>query len=133
MQVEEIRTILSEAMLLRFPRWDPETHAREKVEKLEDYLGQTAFHRGELESALYWAREAEKLLLEKWDTIVGWEVHRDRKTNEGVDDAKRRIDPETWAGLDEVRRLMYDIGRQIKRLEKDFDAVSRDYTFVTGS
>lgn len=133
MTIEEIRNTLHEAMKLRFPRFGPDDHPRDKVGKLEDYLGNTAFWRGELESALYWAREAHKILSDEWADVEGWQALRDRKTNEGVDEAKRRIKPEVWAGMDEAKRLIHDLGRQIRRLEQDFQAVSRDYTLITGS
>lgn len=134
MTEEQIREILVTAMRLRFPRMDPNSHPTEKITKLESYLTDTAIHRGDLEEALYWAREAEKVLEDAWDGIEGWEAIRDKKrdTDQAVLDAKRKVKPDLYRGLRDVRRLIHDIGRQIKRLEKDYEAVSRDYTVLTG-
>lgn len=130
----EIRKALLTAMRVRFPRMDPNGHPSEKITKLESYLTDTAVLRGDLEEALYWAREAEKVLQDEWDEIVGWEAHRDRgrNTDQAVTEAKRKVKPDVFRGLRDVKRLIHDIGRQIKRLEKDYDAVSRDYTLLTG-
>jgi hypothetical protein len=134
MDVAQIREVLHAAMDVRFPRRDPNEPAVAKIEALEDYLTLTAVHRGELESALYWAREAEKVLDDQWYAITGWEAIRDRKrdTDQAVTEAKRTVAPDIYTSLRDVRRMIHDIGRQIRRLEKDFEAVSRDYTLLTG-
>lgn len=130
----QIREILITAMRLRFPRMDPNSHPTEKISKLESYLTDTAVHRGDLEESRYWAREAEKVLEDEWDGLQGWEAIRDKKrdTDQSVTDAKRKLKPELYRGLRDVRRLIRDIDRQITRLEKDYEAVSRDYTILTG-
>lgn len=130
----QIREILRTAMGIRFPRRDPNEHPSAKITALEDYLTDTAVHRGELESALYWAREAEKLLQDQWDEVNGWEPLIGRRgTDQAVVEAKRKINPGLYRSLRDVKRLIHDLGRQIRRLEKDFEAVSRDYTLLTGS
>jgi hypothetical protein len=130
----QMREILRTAMDIRFPRRDPNEHPSTKITALEDYLTDTAVYRGELESALYWAREAEKHMQDEWDEINGWEpLVGKRDTDRAVVEAKRRVNPALYRGLRDAKRLIHDIGRQIRRLEKDFEAVSRDYTLLTGS
>lgn len=134
MDVVQIREVHRSAMDVRFPQRDPNEPPQAKITALEDYLTTTAVKRGDLEAARFWAREAEVRMEESWDNLVGWEQLRDRKrdTDQAIVDAKRKVNPELYAGLRDVRRLIQDIDRQIKRLEKDFEAVSRDYTLITG-
>lgn len=134
MDVVQIREVHRSAMAVRFPQRDPNEPPQAKLAALEDYLTTTAVQRGELEAARFWAREAEVRMEESWDNLVGWEAVRDRKrdTDQAIVDAKRKVNPKLYAGLRDVRRLIQDIDRQIKRLEKDFEAVSRDYTLITG-
>jgi hypothetical protein len=135
MDLEQIQETHRNAMQVRFPKTDPNEAPQAKIGRLESYLTDTAVLRGDLEEALFWARDAEKVLMDQWDGITGWEQLRDRKrdTDQAVVDAKRRVNPDLYRSLRDVRRLIEDIGRQIKRLEKDYDAVSRDYTLITGS
>lgn len=135
MDLVQIREAHRAAMGVRFPQRDPNEPPQAKITALEDYLTVTAIQRAELESARFWAREAEVRLEDEWDAVEGWEALRDRKrdTDQAIVDAKRRIKPDLYTGLRDVRRLIQDIDRQIKRLEKDFDAVSRDYSLITGA
>jgi hypothetical protein len=95
----QMREILRTAMDIRFPRRDPNEHPSTKITALEDYLTDTAVYRGELESALYWAREAEKHMQDEWDEINGWEpLVGKRDTDRAVVEAKRRVNPALYRG-----------------------------------
>lgn len=136
MTLDEIRQALHTALPIRVPTFDPNTHPREKITALEDHLLKCAYHRGELEEALYWAVEAGKTLRAQWEGVEGHEamLRGSRPTKEQIDAAKARIDPTTWAGLQECRSLVEALRRQIVRLGgTDYDAVSRAYTLISGA
>jgi hypothetical protein len=133
--LEEIRATLHAAMPLRVPLFDPNTRGQEKISALEDHLLRCAYHRGELEEALFWAVEAGKALKAQWDGVEGHEalLRGNRPTKEQVDAARRQIAPDVWKGLDECRSLVESLRRQIVRLGgTDYDAVSRAYTLMSG-
>lgn len=135
MTLEEIRVALMNALPIRIPQFDPNTHPREKVSALEDHILKCAYHRGELEEALHWCIEAGKALKVKWDGVEGYEpMLPSRPTKEQVDRAKAKINPDVWAGLQECRSLVESLKRQILRLGgTDYDAASRAYTLMSGS
>lgn len=138
MNLDEIRQTLETATLVKLPRFAPDAHPSVKIEGLESHIAATAYHRADLERALYWLWEADKALRDQWDDIAGWEPHaRARKTGkdvtqEDIRQAKRTLEPGLFDGLRECARLKEHLGRQIRRLEKDYDAASRIYTLITG-
>src|SRR5436853_5953272 len=137
MTLDEIRAAFDAARVIRIPRFDPNTHGRVKVSALETYINDTAFHRGELEDALWWTWEAERTLRDQWDDVEGYEPFlpstAKERTQEAISKAKRRVNPDVYDGLKLCAQLREAIGRQIRRLEKDYDAASRQYSLVTGS
>lgn len=136
MSVEKIEAVLLIAMKLRIPMFAESFSAKGKIDALETYIEQTAWHRGELEEALYWASDAGKVLRRAWDRIEGYQTTLRGKgphTKEQVNEAKRTIQPDTWEGIQDARKLCEDIGRQIRRLELDFQAASRSYSLITGT
>lgn len=135
MDLNEVRERLESALPLRIPLLDPNAAPRERIEALEDYILKCAWHRGELEEALYWTIEAGKVLRMKWDRVQGFQVavRGSRPTKEQIDQAKAEIDPDTYAALTEARTLVEHLKRQIQRLGgSDYDAASRAYTLLSG-
>lgn len=136
MQIPEIERILQDALGVRVPRFGPDDSPGMKIQQLEDHLLKCAWHRGELEEALYWTTEAGKVLRAKWDNIQGYEVSLPRSSKhskEHIDAAKREMDRATWDGLQECRSLVESLRRQISRLGgTDYDAVSRAFTMISG-
>jgi hypothetical protein len=137
MNLQEIRQKYDAARVIRVPRFDPNLHPREKIDAMERYLNDTAFHRGELEDALWWLWEAEKYLLDLWANVEGYEPFlpstSKERTEKAIMEAKRRVDPELHANIAMCGRLKEGIGRQIRRLELDDRNVSRTYSLATGS
>lgn len=136
MQLPEIRRRLESALVVRIPAYDPQMHPRERVQKMEEYITRTAEVRQELEEALYWCMEAGKALKLQWDGVEGYQAslpRGSRHTKDQVDEAKRVISPGVWAGLTEARELVKSLHRQIRRIELDYEAVSRSYTLLSGS
>jgi hypothetical protein len=136
--VQEIRARLEKALPIRVPLFNPNLQGREKVEQLEDYLAQTAYHRAELEEALYWAWETDKPLRDRWDGVQGWQnlLPRDQKgkpTAKAVAEAKRQIDAATYDALRDLKTLIDALERQIKRLTLDDANTSRRYSLLSGS
>lgn len=135
MEIEEIRRRLESAITLRIPQMDPDARPQERIEALEDHVLKCAWHRAELEEALYWLIEGGKVLRAKWDGVEGWQVavRGTRPTKEQVDRAKAEIDPATYHALQEARSLVDHLKRQITRLGgSDYDAASRVYTMLSG-
>lgn len=136
MNLDEVKSKLEAALPLRIPLMDPNVSPRVRVEQLEDYILKCAWHRGELEEALYWTIEAGKVLRARWDRVEGFQVaiRGSRPTREQIEHAKAEIDPETYAALTEARSLVEHLKRQISRLGgSDYDAASRAYTLLSGS
>lgn len=137
MTLQEVRERLLKALPLRVPQFDPNAHPRDRVQGLADHILKVAYHRAELEEALYWTIEAGKALKVKWDGHQGYEVSLPRgskHTQEQVNEAKRRTGmKETWDGLQEAKALKEALERQIIRLGgSDYDAASRVYTLLSG-
>lgn len=136
MQIVDIKRILENALGVRVPQFGPDDSPGLKISRLEDHLLKCAWHRGELEEALYWTLEAGKMLRLKWDGLHGYEnaLPRGTKhTRDQINDAKRAIDPGTWEAMEEVKYIAENLRRQISRLGgTDYDAVSRAYTLISG-
>lgn len=119
---------------LRFPKYDPEQAPGQKIMALEEYISQTAIGRAELLTAQDWLLEARKALRDQWDAIEGHTAQLKKDATQAqVDAAKRRIKPEVYDGLDAAKEMLGSIERQVRRLEKDYDAASRTYTLITGT
>lgn len=135
MDLDQIRTVLYAAARLRMPRRDPHAALSFNVEQVEDYLTETAIHRGELEEARLYAKDGLDVLTDQWADVEGWEIHVPkgaRATLAGVDRAKAIQAPELANGMNTARRLIDRLTDQIKRLEIDDKAASRRYTMMTG-
>jgi hypothetical protein len=132
---DEAKAVLHTAAALRFPRLRDLGHAA-KVAALEDYLAETAIARGELEEARLHLGELHHGMKAQWDDIAGWEMHvgvpASRRTQVDVRMAKKLCRPDLYAGLSHAKFLLDAIGCQIRRLEQDDAAASREYTIVTG-
>jgi hypothetical protein len=137
MDVPEIRRRLEAALPVRIPLLDPNLHPREQISALADHILKVAWHRAELEEALYWCIEAGKRLRVQWERHQGYEValRGNRPTQEQVNEAKRRTGAQdTWDGLQECKALKESLERQIARLGgSDYDAASRTYTLLSGA
>lgn len=136
MNVEQISEYLTTASRLRIPKLDPNTHPGAKISALEEYMLTVAYHRGDLEEAIGWVLEARHTARRRLDDVQGWEVNLSRgaqRTQEQVLEAKRRIAPEAFEVLRDADALLKRLERQVRRLEHDHDAVSRAFTFITGS
>lgn len=137
MTIEEIRQALYDAAKLRMPRRDPDAALGYNIEQIEDYLIDTAIHRGNLEEARLFAKDALDDLLTEWGTLdpAGYEPHLAtgvRRTQAAVERAKALAEPGLAQGVREARRLVDRLTDQIKRLELDDRAASRRYTMMTG-
>lgn len=135
MDLDGIRKRLYAAAVLRMPRFKPETPRHERIEKLEDYLLQTAYHRGELEEARLFAHDALAILLDKWDDLEGWEtmIGKSDPSQDAIRRAKKTIDKGLHDSLNVSKRLIGRLSDQIRRLEKDDEVASRAYTLISGT
>lgn len=137
MTIEQIREALYAAARLRMPRRDPEAALGWNIEQIEDYLTDTAIHRGALEEARLYAKDALDALLDQWlaldpDGYTPFLPSGSRRTQAAVERAKGLAEPELAGGIREARRLVDRLTDQIKRLEIDDKAASRRYTMMTG-
>ena len=135
MTADEARAALYDVAQLRFPNLQTLGH-REKVNAIEDYLGQTAIARGELEEARLHVGALHLAMKSEWDDIEGWEMHvgtsASRRTQEDVRMAKKRCRPDLYSALTQSKFLLDSLQLQIRRLEQDDAAASREYTIITG-
>lgn len=135
MDLPEIRSVLYSAARLRMPRRDPDAALGYNIEQIEDYLTDTAIHRGALEEARLYAADALDGLVDQLAEVEGWEVYmaKGAKSMAAEDRARALAAPRTAAGIREARRLIDRLSKQIARLEIDDKAASRRYTMMTGS
>jgi hypothetical protein len=124
---------LAAAAKLRVPRVERELGVRARVEALEDYLLESAWHQGELAEARLELYGQLRELEEKWDHLDGWQALKRTKTEAAVDDAKRQLRPELYDGIKKARWLIRRLSEEIERLERDATKCSRAYTLATGS
>lgn len=137
MTTDEIENVLTEAAKLKMPRFgyrDNKTSPREKIERLEEYLLDTARWRGHLEQARLHAKDAVRELERKWDHLAGWEPNRRQgeKSVQSIEDAKKLTNPDLFDSIKTGRELVKKLGDQIRRLEHDDEVASRAYTLIVG-
>lgn len=134
MDTEEISAIIKRASALRMPKLG-EDGKREWIEKLMDYLSETAVARAELLEA----REVVELTLhtsdDRWAKLEGWHAIAGHKpTVAQIEEAKRTVDEELWTTRREAKRVLGLIDTQVKRLGgmSDDEIASRLYTLASG-
>jgi hypothetical protein len=142
MEVEEIKELLHRHAKLRMPQFQYGVHGEAtptapaaKIEKLEEYLGDVAIARGDLEEARLFIDHARHALEDTWGRVEGWQQHvakPNTATGPQIAEAKRKIDPDTYEGIREAKWLSQKLGDQIRRLEKDEEVASRRYTLIVG-
>jgi hypothetical protein len=136
MEPQQVREVLYGAAQLTFPsRKDEEGRVRpprERIELLEDHYVECATARQGLEEAALWMQDAVKRLEDQWDAIEGWQtaMGAGEKTQKAIVAAKRTLKPDLYDGIREGKWLADKCRTQVKRLERDEDAVSRLYTML---
>ena len=139
MTTDEVRQLLFSAAALRMPKFDERDTVGARIDKLERYLLTIACTRGDLEEGRLYLQLALRNLQIKWDTIKGWEEHaaatERARTKDAIAQAKRKVDPQTYDGIDEAKWLIARLTEQINRLSKmgDDQIASRTYTLLAGS
>lgn len=132
MNIDEIREIVARAAELRVPR-PGEAPAAEKASQLEDFMLSAAYSRGDLEQARIDLDDALSGLRGRWEAIEGWEMAAgSRPSKDDIRRAKARIDPTLSEALQEAERMLAQIDRQVRRLERDEATASRAYSLMTG-
>jgi hypothetical protein len=146
MDLEQIEQTAFQVATLRMPKFvydinDPmrSTRPGEKIERLESYILDVAYARGDAEQARLYAYAAVRRLTNEWDHLEGWEeVFGDpakaaKATQPQIKEAKRQIRPDLFDGIEHGLYLVKRLSEQIKRLEKDEDVASRAYTLVSNA
>ncbi len=135
MTLDEIRDVLDRAAAMRMPQRHPDDGRAKFIDDLTDYILKCAEMRGELIEARTAMELSVELLEDKWARIEGWQALAGAKpTQAAIEEAKRSIDPETWQGIRDGKRLIERLTVQVKRLTgmADDEAASRVYTLLTG-
>lgn len=151
MDLKQIEQTAFDVATLRMPKFiynvnDPMASTRpgEKIEKLESYILDVAYARGEAEQARLYAYAAVRRLTIEWDHLKDWELSFDpdvtkalakaaKATQPQIKEAKRQIRPDLFDGIEHGQYLVKRLTEQIKRLEKDEDVASRAYTLVSNA
>lgn len=124
------------AKAMRVPVWN--RAAGESTRLLIDELAEFMLLSAQVAGELHEERLALKLELHpkdyEWDTLEGWEMMRQGKTDSSREQAKRDSRPDLY---EEINNLRFHIGLltdEIDRLNRDAEkAVSRAYTILTGT
>jgi hypothetical protein len=126
------RERLDEAAKQRMPRIARDQGSRARLDALEDYMLETAYHRGDLMEARLEVYELRHTLREEWDHLDGWQALKRTKTETAVEDAKRQLRPDLYDGIKQAEWLIARLTEQIDRLDREATICSRAYTFATG-
>lgn len=126
------RERLDVAAKLRMPRLTRQQGDTERLNLLEDYMLETAYHRAELIEARFEVHEQLRTLKDEWDHLDGWQALKRTKTETAVADAKRQLRPELYDGIKKAEWLIARLTEQIDRLDREATICSRAYTFATG-
>lgn len=124
---------LAAAAKLRMPRIPRDEGQRARIDALEDYMLETAYHQGELSEARLELYDSLRTVEEEWAELVGWESFRKGKTDASVDEAKAKCRPDLARARRQAKYLIARLSEEIDRLEKDATKASRAYTLATGS
>ena len=139
MDLDQIKGALNSALPLRFPQFEEDESARNKVSAIGDYLLEVAYRRGELEEALLGATRLVEYFKDRIEHMEeGWEAFLPAKavgkiTRADVLTAKRQVAPQFFELGTEARQLKEAILRQIARFEFEETTISRAYTVISGS
>lgn len=135
MDIATCKHLLHAHAELRMPRFQSDDVARVKIERLEDFMGEVAVARGNLEEARLWADHIRHTLDDDWTKIEGWQQGMskpDKATGPQITEAKRRVRPDIYDAIREAKWVVARLTDQIKRLEKDEENASRRYTLIVG-
>lgn len=145
MTVDEIREILGEAVTMRPPKFtpipdgEPSPTDRQKIDRLQDYLLESAWMQSALEEALFYLLNVIARLKGEIDGLTGWEAVLPNKpagrlTQADVQSAKRIAAPEIYEAGAEAKQLVEAVKRQIEkfRWEAGQGPISRAYTMIVG-
>ena len=123
---------LERSLKMRVPRYDRDKTTSARVEEFEEYLLESARMQGDLtQEGIAW----EKIiwpLEEVWANLTGWEELRRTRTEAAVTAAKRMVDPELYAKMEDIRWIIKKCALEADRMERDGTKVSRAYTMETG-
>ncbi len=134
--IDHCKRLLHLHARLRMPTFTADDTGSFKVDKIENYMGDLAVARGDLEEARLWADHIRHALDDEWNKIDGWQQHVSKPnsaTGPQIIEAKRRIKPDIYDAIREAKWVVAKLTDQIKRLEKDEENASRRYTLLTGS
>lgn len=118
---------------LRIPTFEKGTSPRVKIDELETYLLLSAFTQGDLSEERLDVLVLLKPVQRRWEHLGGWESLKQTRTEAGVKDAKRRVDPQLYDELQDLEWKVKRLTEEIDRLERDATKVSRAYSMITGS
>lgn len=124
---------LTTAKQLRIPTFEKGTSPRMKIDELETYLLLGAHTQGDLSEERLDLLVKLKPLQNQWEHLDGWESLKQTRTEAGVKDAKRRINPDLYDQIQDLEWMVKRLTEEIDRLERDATKVSRVYTMITGS
>lgn len=129
----ELPAALNTSIGLRVPVFERGTAPRTRIEALEEYLLLSANVQGDLtEERLDWLSRLVPLQ-DRWDHLEGWEELKQTRTEGGVRDAKRRVDPDLYDEIQDHQWMVKRLTEEIDRMERDATKVSRAYTMLTGT
>lgn len=134
-RLDQIVTNIRNAASLVVPIFGEDIDTAGKIERLESHLLDTARWRAVMEADNYWLEEDWLEIDDLWRNVTGYEIYLNGKpkSQEDVTEAKRQVNPDLFARRRTAIKLIRQVGKQARRLEKDDAAVSRAYTMLTGS
>jgi hypothetical protein len=135
MDIAQCKELLHQHATLRMPRFGKDDSTTTKVGALEDYLGEVAAARGDLEEARLWTDHVRHTIEDEWGRVEGWQQHvaqPNKATGPQIAEAKRKIKPDLYDAIRESKWVASKLSDQIRRLEKDEEVASRRYTLIVG-
>lgn len=121
---------------MRMPRFEPDTPARERVAKLEDYLYESAIIEGEISELRLGAQRSLEVDERTWDAIKGWEANLRQPTKTptkaDADAAKAAMAPELGLRIRQARWTISRCNEALERLDRETKRISRALSFING-
>ena len=132
MNLDEAAETLGRALKLRAPRFTDDARGDFKVDKLQEFMLESAYIDGDLVEAKHFLRSFIAAQGRIWDAI-DWKmaISKSRPTKQEIQDAKIALNPTLYEELRRAHRYRDGINDQIARIERDASKVSRVYTMLS--
>lgn len=133
-EASEGATPLTVAAKLRIPKFDPDVGKAGLVDKLTDFMLESAYVRAEVAELRLAAQRSLKKDADEWRELEGYQVGAGAlRTKADHQEAKRKARPDLHQRIEDAKWTVERCAEAIDRLDNDAVTASRSYTLLSGS